>query len=73
MHSKAVAAKKKQFCFQNDEKLFFLSQQNIVTCRALSPSAFGELVVMALKMLTRTRNRVTSKAIRPCKAKGNNL
>ena len=33
--------------------------------RAFSPSAFGELVVMALKMLTRTRNKVTRRAIRP--------
>ena len=29
-------------------------------------SPFGELVVMALKMLTRTRKRVTRSAIRPC-------
>ena len=35
--------------------------------RAFSPSAFGELVVMALKMLTRTRNKVTSRAILPWK------
>ena len=29
-------------------------------------SPFGELVVIALKMLTRTRKRVTKRAIRPC-------
>ena len=34
--------------------------------RALRPSALGELVVMALKMFTRTRNRVMSRAMRPC-------
>ena len=35
--------------------------------RAFSPSALGEFVVMALKILTRTRKRVISKAILPCK------
>ena len=34
-------------------------------CRALRPSALGELVVMALKILTRTRNNVINRAIRP--------
>ena len=34
--------------------------------RALRPSALGELVVMALKMFTRTRNRVMRRAMRPC-------
>ena len=32
---------------------------------AVSPSAFGALPVTELKMLTSTRKRVTSKAIRP--------
>ena len=37
----------------------------IRTCKALRPSALGELVVMALKMLTKTRKRVTKSAMRP--------
>ena len=32
---------------------------------AVRPSAFGALAVTELKMLTRTRKRVTSRAIRP--------
>ena len=32
---------------------------------AVSPSAFGALPVTELKMLTSTRNKVTSNAIRP--------
>ena len=32
---------------------------------AVSPSAFGMLLVMVLKMLTRTRNTVTRSVIRP--------
>ncbi len=32
---------------------------------AVSPSAFGVFVVTVLKMFTRTRNRVTRRAIRP--------
>ena len=31
----------------------------------VSPSTFGELVVMFVKMLIKTRNRVTSNVIRP--------
>ena len=38
---------------------------NIHASMAVSPSAFGVLVVTLLKMLTNTRNRVTSKAILP--------
>lgn len=37
----------------------------ILTWSALSPSALGELVVMALKMFTNTRKSVTSRAMRP--------
>ncbi len=33
---------------------------------AVSPSAFGVFVVTVLKMFTRTRNRVTRRAMRPC-------
>ncbi len=35
---------------------------------AVSPSALGVLVVTVLKMLTSTRKRVTSRAIRPGKS-----
>ena len=38
---------------------------NIQASIAVSPSAFGVLVVTVLKMLTKTRKRVTNKAIRP--------
>ena len=31
----------------------------------VSPSTFGELLVMFVKMLIKTRNKVTSKVIRP--------
>ena len=37
----------------------------ILACIALSPSALGELVVIALKMFTKTKNNVTRRAIRP--------
>ena len=40
-------------------------QANIQISMAVSPSAFGELVVMLLKMLIKTRNNVMSNAIRP--------
>ena len=38
---------------------------NIHASIAVSPSALGVLVVTLLKMLTKTRNRVTSRAILP--------
>ena len=38
---------------------------NIQASIAVRPSALGVLVVTVLKMLTSTRNRVTSSAIRP--------
>ena len=40
-------------------------QANIQASMAVSPSALGVLVVTVLKMLTRTRKRVTRRAIRP--------
>ena len=40
-------------------------QASIQASMAVSPSALGVLVVTVLKMLTRTRKRVTSRAIRP--------
>ena len=61
---------------KKEEKLKSLKQSEILpkmkniqamtqAWRALRPSALGELVVMALKMLTRTRNRVINRAMRP--------
>ena len=38
---------------------------NIHASMAVKPSAFGVLVVTVLKILTRTRKRVTSSAMRP--------
>ena len=40
-------------------------QANIQASIAVSPSALGVLVVTVLKMLTNTRNKVTSRAILP--------
>ena len=40
-------------------------QANIQASMAVRPSALGVLVVTLLKMLTNTRNKVTSKAILP--------
>ena len=40
-------------------------QESIQASIAVSPSALGVLVVTVLKMLTRTRNSVTSSAMRP--------
>ena len=40
-------------------------QANIQASIAVSPSAFGVLVVTVLKMLTSTRNKVTRRAILP--------
>jgi len=40
-------------------------QASIHISIAVNPSAFGELVVMLLKILIRTRNKVIKRAIRP--------
>ena len=40
-------------------------QASIQISIAVSPSALGEFVVMLLKMLIRTKNRVIKSAIRP--------
>ena len=40
-------------------------QTNIQTSMAVKPSAFGLFVVIALKIFTKTRKRVTSNVIRP--------
>ena len=40
-------------------------QANIQMSIAVNPSAFGELVLTLLKMLTSTRNRVIKRAMRP--------
>ena len=40
-------------------------QANIQASMAVKPSALGVLVVTVLKILTNTRKRVTSRAIRP--------
>ena len=40
-------------------------QASIQISIAVSPSAFGELELMLLKMLTRTRKRVMRSAMRP--------
>ena len=40
-------------------------QANIQASIAVNPSALGVLVVTLLKMLTKTRNKVTSRAILP--------
>ena len=45
----------------NTKKIQAMTQ----ACRAFRPSAFGEFVVMALKMLMRTKKRVTRRAMRP--------
>ena len=45
-------------------------QTNIQISIAVSPSAFGELVVTLLKMLTSTRNKVIRRVILPNKENG---
>ena len=45
-------------------------QTNIQISIAVSPSAFGELVVTLLKMLTSTRNKVIRRVILPDKENG---
>ena len=49
------------FCLPKTNKM----HANIQISIAVNPSAFGEFVVMLLKMLISTRNKVISKAIRP--------
>ena len=49
------------FCLPKTNKM----HANIQISIAVNPSAFGEFVVMLLKMLISTRNSVISKAIRP--------
>jgi hypothetical protein len=42
-------------------------QANIQAEMAVIPSTFGDALLMVLKMLINTRNRVTNRAIRPAK------
>ena len=45
--------------------LTWIIQETTQVSTAVRPSALGALAVTELKMLTRTRNKVTSRAIRP--------
>jgi len=51
----------------------WMMQETTQVSTAVSPSAFGALPVTELKMFTSTRNRVTSKAIRPGTTSGGTM